>query len=202
MSNGTNVLVEWIQNLWDLLRDMGYYGIALGLMVEVIPSEIVLAYGGYLIWHGEINFWGAFLAGTVGGVLAQVFLYGLGYLGGRPLLEKYGRFLLILPKHLDAASQWFTSYGTMAVFAARFIPVVRHAISIPAGIARMPLPRFVILTTLAVIPWTLVFLYLGYKLGENWTQIRALIRPYLPYIIALTLILSTLWWIGRKRTKM
>ena len=108
----------------------------LGLMLEVIPSEIVLSYAGYLVSTGSITFWGAVAFGTIGGVIAQLFIYWIGRYGGRPVLERYGKYILIQKKHIDYAEAWFNRYGTGVIFTARFIPVVRHAISIPAGIAK------------------------------------------------------------------
>ncbi len=124
------------------LTDLGYIGISLGLMLEVIPSEIVLSYGGYMISQHKITFVGAVIAGTIGGTIAQLFLYWIGLYGGRPFLDKYGKYLLIKKKHVDVAEHWFQRYGVGVIFTARFIPVVRHAISIPAGIAGMSLARF------------------------------------------------------------
>ena len=106
--------------LW--LTDLGYFGIAIGLMIEVIPSEIVLAYGGYMVSQGTITFVGAVIAGTIGGVIAQLFLYWAGYYGGRPFLEKYGKYVFIHKKHIDMAESWFERYGTGVIFTARFIP--------------------------------------------------------------------------------
>ncbi|MBO2945521.1 DedA family protein [Paenibacillus sp. F411] len=170
--NGIAGLFEWIQGL-------GVFGIMLGLMLEVIPSEIVLAYGGYLVSEGQISFAGAMLFGTAGGVLAQLFVYWIGRYGGRPFLERYGKYLLIHKKHIDYAEDWFSQYGTGVIFTARFVPVVRHAISIPAGISKMNLGRFTLLTTLAVIPWTALFLYLGMLLGDQWEQAHEMASPYI-----------------------
>ncbi|BCJ85888.1 DedA family protein [Effusibacillus dendaii] len=173
------------------LTDLGYLGIALGLMIEVIPSEIVLAYGGYLISLGKITFLGALIAGTIGGVIAQLFLYWAGYYGGRPFLEKYGKYILIRKKQIDLSEQWFNRYGPGVIFTARFIPVVRHAISIPAGIVKMPAWKFTLYTTLAVIPWSLFFLFLGHQLGSNWQQINEIAQPYVrPVIVAAILVLA------------
>jgi membrane protein DedA with SNARE-associated domain len=163
---------EWISGLLQLLSDWGYFGIALGLMAEVIPSELVLSYGGYLVSANKLHFFGALLAGIIGGTLAQVFLYWLGLYGGRPFFEKWGKFLLIHEKHLTASEDWFTRYGPFVIFAARFIPVVRHAISIPAGIGKMKFSLFFLYTFAAMIPWTILFLLIGMELGDHWEQIE------------------------------
>ena len=163
----------------------------LGLMLEVIPSEIVLSYAGYLVSTGSITFWGAVAFGTIGGVIAQLFIYWIGRYGGRPVLERYGKYILIQKKHIDYAEDWFNRYGTGVIFTARFIPVVRHAISIPAGIAKMSHAKFITLTTLAVIPWSIVFVYLGFKLGTEWESINKVAGPYVKYF-ALAAIVSAI----------
>lgn len=174
--------------LFEFFTGLGVFGIALGLMVEVIPSEIVLGYGGYLIAIGEIGMVGAFVAGVVGGTIAQLFLYWAGSLGGRPFLERYGKYLLIKKSHLDVSEKWFQQYGPVVVFAARFVPIVRHAISIPAGVAKMPVSTFIFYTVAAVIPWTILFLYLGFQLGENWREIKEVAQPFIiPLIVLMVL---------------
>lgn len=190
---------EFILSVFDLLSQLGYFGIALGLMVEVIPSEIVLSYGGYLISTGEINFIGALIAGVVGGTFAQLFLYWLGVYGGRPFLDKYGKFLLINKSHLDASEKWFHKYGTGVIFTARFVPVIRHAISIPAGIAKMPLSTFTLYTTAAMIPWTVLFLLLGMELGTHWQDIKQYAKPFLLPIISLAFVAAVIYFFYKKR---
>jgi membrane protein DedA with SNARE-associated domain len=179
--------VDWISNLVGVLLDwvqqLGYFGIMLGLMIEIIPSEIVLAYGGYLVQQGHINFIGAVFFGTVGGVIAQLFIYWIGRYGGRPILEKYGKYILIQKKHIDVSEAWFLKYGSGVIFTARFIPVARHAISIPAGMAKMPVSKFLLLTTLAVIPWSVLFVYLGMLLGEQWQHVDEKAGPYIMPIL-------------------
>lgn len=179
-----------VQSVFTVVSHLGYMGILLGLMIEIIPSEIVLAYGGFLISQGEISFVGAVIAGTIGGVIAQWFLYWVGSYGGRPFLNKYGKYLLIHPHHLDLAQNWFSRYGSGVIFTARFIPVVRHAISIPAGIARMSFLRFTLYTVLAVIPWSILFLYLGYTLGPKWKLINQAAQPYVQPAIIVAIILT------------
>ncbi|KML36880.1 DedA family protein [Cytobacillus firmus] len=190
---------EIIAGIFELLSQLGYVGIALGLMVEVIPSEIVLSYGGFLVSTGKIHFIGALLAGIAGGTLAQLFLYWLGAYGGRPVLDKYGKYLLIQKKHLDASEKWFEKYGTGVIFTARFIPVIRHAISIPAGIAKMPLSVFTVYTLAAMVPWTVLFLLLGMELGDHWRDIKEYAKPFILPIIVIALVSGAIYLFYMKR---
>ncbi|SDM57152.1 membrane protein DedA, SNARE-associated domain [Fictibacillus solisalsi] len=169
---------EMVLSLLEWIVGLGHLGIALGLMVEVIPSELVLSYAGYLISQGHLSFAGSVIAGTIGGTIAQLFLYWMGYYGGRPFLEKYGKYILISQKQIDLSESWFEKYGNGVIFFARFIPVVRHAISIPAGIAKMSFSKFTIYTLLAIIPWSILFIYLGSQLGSNWEDIKTIAAPF------------------------
>ncbi|MEI0738895.1 DedA family protein [Paenibacillus sp. JTLBN-2024] len=201
ISDIVSQLLQWVESL-------GYLGIMLGLMIEVIPSEIVLAYGGYLVYTKSIGFWGAVVFGVIGGVIAQLFVYWIGRYGGRPVLEKYGKYIFIHKKHIDAAEAWFNKYGSGVIFTARFIPVVRHAISIPAGISKMNIWRFTLLTTLATIPWSILFVYLGSVLGEKWEDINQEAKPYVTPILLVALALLIVYFVikmvkskSRKGTK-
>ena len=191
---------NFIYTVLTMLSSLGYLGIALGLMIEIIPSEIVLGYGGYLISKGILNYPMAIIFGIIGGTIAQLFLYWAGYYGGRPFLEKYGKYVLIHKKQIDLSEQWFEKYGAGVIFTARFIPVVRHAMSIPAGIAKMPIGKFTLYTFAAMIPWTIFFLYLGEVLGNNWANIKTIAQPYvMPMILAAILIAVVYFWIKRKK---
>ncbi|GGD75717.1 DedA family protein [Paenibacillus nasutitermitis] len=177
--------MDWIHNALDAvllwIEGLGYYGIVIGLAIEVIPSEIVLAYGGYLVSEAggsQITFTGAVIFGIIGAVIQQWILYAIGRYAGRPFFEKYGKYIKISSKHLDTAEAWFKKYGSGIVFTARFVPVMRQAISIPAGMARMNFWLFTLLTTLASIPWSLLFVYLGWKLGDQWETIDEKAAPY------------------------
>ncbi|WP_040949944.1 DedA family protein [Gorillibacterium massiliense] len=172
---------HFVTQILDFLTGLGYWGIMLGLMIEIIPSEIVLAYAGYLVYRGEVNFTEAIIFGTIGGVIAQIFIYWIGRYGGRPFVEKYGKYIHLKPKHIDWAEDWFNRYGAGLIFTGRFIPVFRHAISIPAGMARMPFWKFVGLTTAAIIPWSILFVFLGHKvsdMGKDWHNIDEAAGPY------------------------
>ncbi len=189
-----------ISEILTWLTNMGYAGIAIGLMIEIIPSEIVLAYGGYMVSEGTIGFIGAIIAGVIGGTIAQIFIYWIGRYGGRPFLDKYGKYLLIKKHHIDMSENWFQKYGAGVVFSARFIPVVRHAISIPAGIARMPFLKFVVLTVLAIIPWSILFVYLGIQLGSQWDDVENIAGTYTTPIMILAVVAIALYFAIKKRT--
>ena len=190
---------NFIYSVLMALSSLGYFGIALGLMIEIIPSEIVLGYGGYLISKGVLNYPLAVISGVIGGTIAQLFLYWAGYYGGRPFLEKYGKYVLIKMKHIDVAEQWFNKYGAGVIFSARFIPVVRHAISIPAGIAKMPMSKFTLYTVAAIIPWTILFLYLGEVLGKNWANIKTYAQPYVMPIIIAAVIIGVIYYLIKRK---
>lgn len=194
------MMQDFIAYLFSWLAELGYIGILLGLMVEVIPSEIVLSYGGYLVSQGHITFSGALLAGVIGGTVAQMFLYWLGMYGGRPFLNQFGKYILIYPKHIDASEQWFKRYGPGVLFTARFVPVIRHAISIPAGVSKMPVSQFLLYTIAAMIPWSFLFLLAGMQLGDNWKEIKTYAKPFLIPIIGLAIISMIVYfvWKGKK----
>ncbi|WP_424766474.1 DedA family protein [Paenibacillus sp. sgz302251] len=167
--------MEWVSNfLHEVLvwiEDLGYFGILIGLLIEVIPSEVVLAFGGYLVWKGDVSYWGAVLFGTLGAVGQNWILYAIGRYGGRPIVERFGKYIKIKSKHVDTAEKWFNKFGAGIVFTARFVPVMRQVISIPAGMARMNFGLFTLLTALASIPWSILFVYLGKSLGDQWQRI-------------------------------
>jgi membrane protein DedA with SNARE-associated domain len=174
--------LQWIESL-------GYWGIIIGLAIEVIPSEIVLGYAGYLVSQGEISFVMAVICGTIGAILQQWLLYAIGRYGGRPFLDKFGKYLHLRPKHIDLAENWFDKYGPIIVFTGRFVPVMRQVVSIPAGMARMNLWKFTWLSLLASIPWSILFVWLGKSLGDNWKNVGEKAAPYVQPIILIALAL-------------
>lgn len=194
---------EWLVSILTVLTDLGYIGIALALMIEIIPSELVLSYAGFMVSSGRLSFIGAFLGGVIGGTAAQLFLYWLGYYGGRPFFKKYGKYLFISEKHIESAESWFDRYGTIVVFTARFIPVVRHAISIPAGISRMSFTAFTLYTFAAMLPWTLLFMVIGMELGTHWEHIEVIgvryIKPLSMIAIAATCMYLLISYLRNKK---
>jgi membrane protein DedA with SNARE-associated domain len=190
-----DTLHEWLNQVLIWIESLGYWGIIIGLAIEVIPSEIVLGYAGYLVSKGDISFVVAVICGTIGAVLQQWLLYAIGRYGGRPFLDKFGKYLHLKPKHLDTAERWFEKYGPVIVFTGRFVPVMRQAVSIPAGMARMNLWKFTWLTILASVPWSILFVWLGSTLGENWETIGEKATPYVQPIILLALALLVVYFV-------
>jgi len=194
-----NDIFQWVQGL-------GYFGIVLGLMLEVIPSEVVLAYGGYLVSTGEISFVGAVIFGTIGAVGQNWILYAIGRYAGRPFFEKYGKYLKIKEKHLTIAEGWFNKYGAGIVFTARFVPFMRQIISVPAGMARMSFGLFTLLTLLASIPWSLIFVFLGWKMGDQWQHVSEKAGPYVQPTLLIAIALLIIYvvikiWRSKSRAK-
>ena len=195
------MLSQVVNDVLLYLADLGYFGIALGLMIEIIPSEIVLSYGGFMISQGTIGWPLAIVAAVIGGLFSQLFLYWFARYGGRPLILKYGKYLLITEHHLDLAERWFVKYGQGVIFGARFIPVVRHAISIPAGLAKMDQTKFSMYTVLAIIPWSILFLYLGDTLGTNWRSIKEVAAPYTNGVLIAAVVMIIVYVALKKRQR-
>ncbi len=195
------MLSQVVNQILLSLAYLGYFGIALGLMIEIIPSEIVLSYGGFMISQGTIGWPLAIVAAVIGGLFSQLFLYWFARYGGRPLILKYGKYVLISEHHLDLAERWFLKYGQGVIFGARFIPVVRHAISIPAGLAKMDQTKFSLYTVLAIIPWSILFLYLGETLGTNWRSIKEVAAPYTNGVLIAAVVLIIFYVIYKRRQR-
>lgn len=174
---------DLIFTLIEFLKQFSYFGIMFALCFEFVPGEVILPLAGYWIYQGEFNLHLMALAASVGGTIGPITLYALGMYGGRPLVEKYGKFFLINKKQIDASDRFFEKYGSSVAFFARFLPIVRTAISIPCGMAKMNFSKFVFYTFLAMYPVTYFYLYLGMKLGEHWKEAGALFDQYtLPII--------------------
>jgi membrane protein DedA with SNARE-associated domain len=182
---------------------LGYSGIVLLMAIESacipLPSEIIMPFSGYLVYTGRFNLWAVGVAGAMGCVLGSLVAYWVGTYGGRPLIEKYGRYLLISHHDLDLADRWFTSYGEVIVFASRLLPVIRTFIAFPAGVARMNLKRFVIYTFAGSLPWCIGLAYAGQKLGEQWDKNETLKSWFhrFDFVIAIIGVLAVAWWIWR-----
>jgi membrane protein DedA with SNARE-associated domain len=136
-----------------------------------LPSELIMPFAGYLVSTGSMNLLWVATAGAIGCNLGSLVAYEVGCYGGRPLVEKYGRWILLSRRELDWADRFFARWGYLAVFMARLLPVIRTFIALPAGIARMPRRRFHLYTFLGSWPWCYGLAWLGMKLGENWREL-------------------------------
>ena len=150
----------------------GYLGIMALMAIESacipLPSEVIMPFSGYLVYTGRFHLLWVATVGAIGCNLGSVIAYEIGFHGGRPLVERYGSYLLLSRRELDWADHFFARWGNAAVFVARLLPVVRTFIALPAGIARMPRLRFHVYTFAGSWPWCLILAYVGMKLGERW----------------------------------
>lgn len=163
----------------NLIANYGYLGMFLGMVLEaviiIIPSEAILATGGILAGKGIFSFWGAFLVGLIGSVFCAIVIYFMGYFGGPPFVKKYGKYFFMKEEDLEKSDSWFNKYGLIAALIGRNFPIIRTLISLPIGIMHLSFTKFVIYTTIGSIPWTFVFVYVGYTLGNNWVKISTYI---------------------------
>ncbi len=157
-----------------VISSLGYGGVVLLMAIESacipLPSEIIMPFAGFLVFKGEFTLHGAALAGAVGCVVGSIPAYYLGLYGGRPLIERYGRYVLISHHDLDLADRLFSRFGQWVVFGARLLPVVRTFIAFPAGVSRMNMPRFIAYTFAGSYPWCYGLAWMGMKLGERWNS--------------------------------
>lgn len=184
------------------LGQFGYWGVAIGMALESacipLPSEIVLPFGGFLAAAGKITLGQAIWAGQLGGLAGSIAAYLLGRFGGRGLLERYGKYLLISGREIAAADRWFAERGEWTVFLSRLLPGIRTFISLPAGVAGMPFWRFVAYSFLGMLPWSYAFTLAGYKLGANWQAVRGLLHRF-DLVVITALGAGLVWFLWHKR---
>ncbi|HEX8100578.1 MAG TPA: DedA family protein [Actinomycetota bacterium] len=172
-----------------------------------IPSEVTMLFGGAaanavfaatLPGHpAHLNFIAIGLIGTVGNLIGSWAAYWVGKRGGRPLIERWGRYVFLRPHELDRAEAWFADHGEAAVFVSRLLPVVRTFISLPAGVAEMPFAKFTLYTFVGCLPWTFALAAAGYALGSRWTTVEKYFRP-IGIAIAVAVIAAVAWWLVRR----
>ncbi len=159
----------------SVITTTGYGGVVLLMAIESacipLPSELIMPFAGYLAFTGKFKLLWLATAGAIGCNLGSLVAYEIGCYGGRPLVERYGRWILMGKRELDWAEKFFARWGYLAVFFGRLLPVIRTFIALPAGVARMPRGRFHLYTFLGSWPWCLGLAYLGMKLGENWREL-------------------------------
>ena len=184
----------------NTISSLGYGGIILLMGLESacipLPSEVIMPFSGFLVHEGRFDIWLVALAGTLGCLWGSILAYWVGMYGGRPLIEKYGKYILISHHDLDLADRWFKKYGDWAIFFSRLLPVIRTYISFPAGIARTRFSTFVLYTVLGSFPWCLALAYIGLKMGQNWESLKRYFRGA-DYVILALIIIGIAWWVYR-----
>jgi membrane protein DedA with SNARE-associated domain len=198
-------LVEFFsETVIHLIESLGYWGILIGMTIESacipLPSEIIMTFAGYVVWEGKMAFWGVVLMGTIGNLVGSLIAYYVGWWGGRPLLEKYGKYILITHNKLNLADEWFEKYGHEAVLISRMLPGLRTFISLPAGITHMNLKKFILYTVIGSLPWCFVLTYIGVLMGPNWTTIESYFH-YLDILVGIGLVLFITYIIYHYRGK-
>jgi membrane protein DedA with SNARE-associated domain len=200
------IVLPFLESLYGAV---GYVGVMLAMAIESamipLPSELILPFGGFMVSDpNQIEpltgrpweFWIVVIVATVGNTLGSLVAYAVGAYGGRPFLERYGRYILIRPHEIEVADRFFAKYGAATVFFGRLLPIVRTFISFPAGVTRMPLGKFILYSTLGAFPWSIALVWAGMQLGANWVDIRHMLQPF-DLAIAVAVVvgaLGLLWW--------
>ena len=200
------------QFVTDQVASYGYAGIVLltllGSACIPIPSEVVLLFAGALASAGfaaaalhhpgaELSLIPVMVAALAGSMIGSWLAYWAGYAGGRPLVDRWGRYLLLRPHEVDRAHEWFERHGEAAVFFSRMVPLARAFISLPAGVARMDPGRFSLYTLLGNLPWTIGLALAGYALGERWKKLERFLQP-LAIGLGVLLLIALGWWITKR----
>jgi len=200
------IVIPFLNTLYGAV---GYLGVMIAMAIESamvpLPSELILPYAGFLVSDpsaiepltgGPWSFWIVVIVGTIGNTLGSLIAYAIGAWGGRPFLQRWGKYLLIRQHEIELADRFFEKYGPATAFFSRLLPVVRTFISFPAGVARMPLGKFIFYSTAGAFLWSTLLVFAGQQLGENWVQIRHALEPFdLAIAIGVVaLVLVFIWW--------
>lgn len=191
------VVAVWIMTV---ISTMGYGGVVLLMAIESacipLPSEIIMPFAGYLVYKGEMVLWAVALAGAIGCVLGSIPAYYVGLYGGRPLADKYGKYVLISKRDLDMADRWFAQHGEIIIFIARLLPAVRTFIAFPAGVARMNLTKFTVYTFIGSFIWCWLLALAGMKFGEHWVDLKVYFHQF-HYVIVVAGLMGLAWYVRR-----
>jgi len=206
MTSILSAINNWVQSI---IASAGYAGLGLVMVLEnlfpPIPSEIILPLAGYMTLQGHFTLVGVTAVGTLGSVVGALVLYGLGWWLDesrvRHVLSRYGRYAMLSEEDLDRALTWFSRYGQPTIFFARLVPIVRSLISVPAGLARMSILRFLAFTALGTGLWSFFLTWAGRTLGVNWSRVTNFVSRYQDVVMVLTAVAVLLFFLQRIRTK-
>jgi membrane protein DedA with SNARE-associated domain len=201
MDSITGPIVEWATNLigsWGVLAVFAL--MVLESACIPVPSEAIMLFAGFAVTKGDMSLWAAVVAGVAGNIVGSWIAYAIGLYGGRPFVDRWGKYVLMSHHKLDVAERWFARYGAAAVFFSRMLPIVRTFISLPAGMARMPFWKFTLYTAAGCVPWVLMLGYVGEKVGQNWEHIQKRLH-YLDYAVIALVVVLIVWLVARRRGK-
>jgi membrane protein DedA with SNARE-associated domain len=200
------IVIPFLNSLYG---SVGYLGVMVAMAIESamvpLPSELILPYAGFLVSDpsqiepltgGTWNYWIVVVVATIGNTLGSLVAYAIGAWGGRPFLERYGKYLLIRPHEIELADHFFQRYGAATAFFSRLLPIVRTFISFPAGVARMPIGTFIAYSTAGAFLWSMLLVFAGVQLGANWVEIRHALQPF-DLLIAVAVVAGVvlfIWW--------
>jgi membrane protein DedA with SNARE-associated domain len=194
------VLNPIVEVATDFISSAGYPAVFVLMTLESaclpVPSEAIMLFAGFAVSKGELTLAGIVTAGVLGNLIGSLIGYAIGYFGRTDLLERHRPFH-VNPEWLRKTEGWFERYGDAAVFFSRMLPIVRTFVSLPAGVARMPLLRFSVLTVLGSIPWVLALGLLGQEVGDNWESWRHNLG-YIDYVVAAAIVGGVAWWLLRR----
>jgi membrane protein DedA with SNARE-associated domain len=198
-------ILSWLASLIiSVISASGYLGIGFLMTLESacipIPSEIVMPFSGFLVSAGQFSLIWVAMVATLGNIAGSILAYAVGYWGGRPLVVRYGKYVLLHEEEIDRADRWFARRGPSTVFLARLLPLIRTFISLPAGITRMKFPKFLTYTFLGSLPWNFGLAYVGVVLGENWKNLESYFRKF-DYLILFLIVAVIVWWIRKHLIK-
>jgi membrane protein DedA with SNARE-associated domain len=211
------IVIPFLESLYGAV---GYLGVLIAMAIESamipLPSELILPFAGFLVSDpSQIepisgqpwNFWIVVVVATLGNTVGSLIAYAIGAYGGRPFLQRYGKYLLIREHEIEVADHFFARWGAQTVFFSRLLPIVRTFISFPAGVARMDLRTFIVFSTAGAFLWSTALVWAGVQLGSNWEEIRRALQPFdLLILLAVVVLLAVLLWLrlgrplpGRRR---
>ncbi len=182
----------------QFISAIGYAGVFILMALESaalpVPSEVVMPFAGYLAYQGTFDLFLISIIGAVGCTAGSVLSYYIGYKGGRPFIEKYGKYLFIKTSHMELAETWFKKYGDRAVFFSRLLPVVRTFISLPAGIGRYDLKKLITFSFIGSLPWCFALAYVGFSLGPFWNKIIGFFNGLDIIVVAAIVLVALYYW--------
>jgi membrane protein DedA with SNARE-associated domain len=193
----------WVR---DLIEHLGYAGIFGGMLLQAtgfvpLPSEVIMSFGGFSATR-SLTLWIVIVAGALGDTTGAIIAYAIGYYGGRPLLERFGKFVFVRHSDLVRVERWFDRFGSRAVFICRLLPGIRAIGSLPAGIARMHVAVFLGYTFAGATIWCVAFSMIGYTLGNQWDVLEPYVRKFTLLLLAVVVVLAGLWiWVHLRERK-